>query len=208
MARAASNRAQLAAALLGLALLACPAPPARADFESEERERAARRADEDVWQAVFGQQVVAGARRELGKPYRWGGKTGEDGFDCSGYTAFVYGGMGIRLAPTALLQFQQGVEVERSGLLPGDLVFFLGRGSPLHVGIYEGEGRFLHAPGTGKVIGSSSLDEPYFLQRYVGARRLCPALDEERRRRAAPAALPGPEGTSTPTPTSNQETQP
>lgn len=204
MGRAGLNRGRIAAALLGLALLALPAPPARADYESEERARVARRAEEDVWQAVFGQRVVAEARRELGKPYLWGGKSGENGFDCSGYTAFVYGGLGVRLAPTALLQYQQGVEVERAGLLPGDLVFFLGQGSPLHVGIYAGDGNFLHAPGEGKFIESSSLDGPYFTQRYVGARRLCPSLEEERRRRAASAPVPNPEST----PTSTQETQP
>lgn len=197
------NRAALI--LLGLSLLG--ARPLRADFESEEQARHLRRAEDDVWQVVFGQGLVAEARRELGKPYLWGGKGGDKGFDCSGYTAFVYAGLGIKLAPTALLQFQQGVGVERAGLQAGDLVFFLGNGSPLHVGIYEGDGRFLHAPGAGKVIESSSLDAPYFIQRYVGARRLAPALDEERRRRAA-----GGTGNSSfspgSNPTSNQETKP
>jgi hypothetical protein len=179
------------AAVLGLALLCPPGvwtSPLRADIKAEEQARQWRQLNENIWQVVFGQRVVAQAKRQLGRPYVWGCKTGDPGFDCSGYTAYVFNSLGVPLASSALAQYQQGVEVEPAALQPGDLVFFTGQGSPLHVGIYEGDGLFLHAPGTGKVIESSSLDSPYFSRRFVGARRVAPDLDAERRRRAATKA--------------------
>ena len=132
------------------------------------------RAGEDIWATLFGERVVAEARRQIGRPYVWGGKTGNPGFDCSGYTAYVFRSLGVPLALSALDQYQQGDYVPEALLRPGDLVFFTGQGSPLHVGIYTGGGVFLQAPGTGKVIGTARLDAPYFARRYVGARRMTP----------------------------------
>jgi cell wall-associated NlpC family hydrolase len=161
--------------------LACPL---RADFRAEEKARRLARAGNDVWQALFGQRVLHEAKKQLGKPYIWGAKDGEQGFDCSGLTAYVYGTLGVPIAINAAGQYGQGISIERASLLPGDLVFFVGKGSPLHVGIYAGDNEFYHAPGTGKVIQSSSLDEPYFKNRYLGARRMTPSLEEVRRQRA------------------------
>lgn len=183
------------AAVLGLALLCLPgawASPLPADIKTEEQDRRWRQLNENIWQAVFGQRVVAQAKRQLGRPYVWGCKTGTPGFDCSGFTAYVFNSLGVPLASSALAQYQQGIEVEQGALQPGDLVFFTGQGSPLHVGIYEGDGLFLHAPGTGKVIESSRLDSTYFSRRFVGARRVAPDLDAERRRRAATSVSTSP----------------
>lgn len=208
MGRAALNRRAAGRAfgpVLGLILgLACAAPLC-ADYQAEEQARHLRQADESIWQALFGQRVLASARRELGRPYMWGGKTEATGFDCSGYTAFVLRSVGVALAPTALGQFGQGLDIDASALQPGDLVFFTGQGCPLHVGIYAGGGAFLHAPGTGKVIESSKLASPYFSQHFVGARRMTPSLDAMLRRRAAaahpaPGGAPGPSAISTTTP--------
>ena len=146
-------------------------------------DRRLKRADESVWQAVFWIAAVNEARKQVGKPYVWGDKEGRRGFDCSGYTAYVYSGLGLDLPPSALGQYQVGVGIERSALIPGDLVFFVGQGSPLHVGLYLGEGRFLHAPSSGKLIGEASLEEAYFNTRYIGARRVVPALQEARHKR-------------------------
>jgi hypothetical protein len=174
MARAASNR--LPAALLGLSLalgFLRPAPLA-ADLRSEEQDRLWRRINDNIRQAVFGQRVVVQARRLLGRPYIWGAKDGKPGFDCSGYTSYVFASLGVPLAMSALGQYQQGIEIDQGALQPGDLVFFTGQGSPLHVGVYEGDGSFLHAPGTGKVIESSRLDSRYFALHFIGARRITP----------------------------------
>jgi|GEM_PF-2586389 len=198
MARVASNNLRVGTlALLGLLLGLANVWPQflAADFREEERARVGRRVNGDLWQTVFGQRVVAEARRQLGRPYVWGGKTGDPGFDCSGYTAYVFNSLGVPLAASAWGQYQQGVEVEKAALRPGDLVFFAGRGSPLHVGIYAGDGLFLNAPGTGKVIESTRLDSAYFRPRFMGARRLVPDLENERRRRdrakaLAPSSIP------------------
>jgi len=186
MAPAALTRGR--AAVLGLALLCLSgvwSSSLIADIKAEEQDRRWKQLNENIWQAVFGQRVVARAKHQLGRPYVWGCKTGDPGFDCSGFTAYVFNSLGVPLASSALAQYQQGIEVEQAALQPGDLVFFTGQGSPLHVGIYEGDGAFLHAPGTGKVIESSRLDSPYFSRRFVGARRVAPDLDAEVRRRAA-----------------------
>jgi hypothetical protein len=181
MARAALNRA-LGPALLLLAL----AHPGRlaADLDQEDRARRLRQADEAVWQTVFGERVVTEARKQLGRPYVWGGKSQASGFDCSGYTAWVYRSLGVDIGVSALQQYQAGVSIPRSGLLPGDLVFFLGQGTPMHVGIYAGDGQFLHAPGAGKRIESSKIDSGYFSGHFLSGRRVVPALAVEQQRRS------------------------
>jgi hypothetical protein len=133
-----------------------------------------RRAGDNVQQLLFGQAVLREARRHLGQPYAWGGEGGDDGkggFDCSGYTQYVFKSFGIDLPRTALAQYQKGIEIEKPALLPGDLVFFLSNGAPMHVGIYAGDGKFLHAPRTGEVISEESLGKGAYSQRYLGARR-------------------------------------
>jgi len=146
----------------------------QADPRVEERERQIKRTRATLAQGVFGAVVLKKARALLGTPYVWGDKSGRYGFDCSGYTAHVFAQAGVTLTGSALEQYAQGSAVDKAGLLPGDLVFFLGSGSPMHVGIYEGQGRFLHAPGTGKRVQSSPLENGRYARRFVGARRLEP----------------------------------
>lgn len=132
------------------------------------------RLDAELRQLLWGKAVVAEAKKHLGKPYLWGGKTGEGGFDCSGYTAAVYGALGVELPAGAQSQMMQGASIPREALQPGDLLFFHGRGSPFHVGIYQGSGRFLHAPGTSKKIQSTALSGAWTARRWIGARRHAP----------------------------------
>jgi cell wall-associated NlpC family hydrolase len=116
-----------------------------------------------------GLQVVAIAMRYLGVPYKWGGASPSTGFDCSGFTMYVFAQIGVSLPHYAAAQYQMGVPVDRSELEPGDLVFFRGLG---HMGMYIGSGNFIHAPQTGDVVKISSLSEPYRVANWVGARRV------------------------------------
>ncbi|MGH3033199.1 MAG: C40 family peptidase, partial [Gaiellaceae bacterium] len=114
-------------------------------------------------------EVVPIALRYLGIPYRWGGSSPSTGFDCSGFTMYVYGRIGISLPHHAASQYGYGRPVSRSNLVPGDLVFFNGLG---HVGIYIGGGRFVHSPHAGDVVKISSLYDSWYASTWVGARRL------------------------------------
>jgi cell wall-associated NlpC family hydrolase len=111
-------------------------------------------------------QVVGIALQYLGIPYVWGGSSPATGFDCSGFTSYVFAQIGVSLPHHAASQYGYGTPVPYDQLAPGDLVFFSGLG---HVGIYIGGGQFVHAPHTGDVVRISSLAGH---GSYVGARRL------------------------------------
>jgi cell wall-associated NlpC family hydrolase len=110
----------------------------------------------------------------LGTPYRWGGSSPENGFDCSGLVGYVFRTIGIDLPRVSRAMAHEGTPVaSRAALAEGDLVFF-GRngGSVDHVGIYIGDGKFVHAPRTGRDVTVSSLSTGYWSQKYLQARRL------------------------------------
>lgn len=121
-----------------------------------------------------GESVVEFAKQYLGYKYVAGGASPSTGFDCSGFTSYVYKNFGVSLNRTSKDQVKNGVAVSRSELEPGDLVLFKGKtGSAIgHVGIYIGGGKFIHAstPSTGVII--SGLSESYYNTRYVSARRV------------------------------------
>ena len=113
-------------------------------------------------------RVVGFARHYLGVPYSYGGTSPSSGFDCSGFTRFVFAHFGITLPHYSGAQFGMGRRVSRAGLKPGDLVFFHGLG---HVGIYVGSGRFIHAPHSGTTVSIDSMSGWYSAS-YDGARRV------------------------------------
>jgi cell wall-associated NlpC family hydrolase len=112
-------------------------------------------------------RVVRYARRLLGAPYVYGGES-PSGFDCSGFTRYVFAHFGITLPHYTFGQYDLGRSVSRWSLEPGDLVFFDGVG---HVGLYIGDGRFIHAPHTGTRVSVDSLTG-WYGGRYDGARRV------------------------------------
>jgi cell wall-associated NlpC family hydrolase len=117
-------------------------------------------------------EIVERAESFIGVPYRWGGSSPRDGFDCSGFTMAVYRLNGLNLPRSSSAQWKVGSRVDRHELSKADLVFFSTSGGKRisHVGIYMGGDKFIHAPGRSKRIRISSLSNTYFRKRYVGAR--------------------------------------
>ena len=105
--------------------------------------------------------------------YKRGGREPSTGFDCSGFVRYVFRqGIGAELPNTSAAQFRAGHRIARSDLRRGDLVFFRTAGKRIsHVGIYVGNGEFIHAPSSGKRVSVSRLAEPYWSHRFAGAKR-------------------------------------
>ncbi|MDR3388565.1 MAG: C40 family peptidase [Rudaea sp.] len=105
--------------------------------------------------------------------YRRGGRVPATGFDCSGFVHYVFASaLGIDLPENSVSQFQAGMKIARDEMKTGDLVFFHIRGKRIsHVGIYLGEGRFIHSPTTGQRVRVDRLDESYWARRFAGAKR-------------------------------------
>jgi len=116
-----------------------------------------------------GALIARYARTFVGVRYRWGGMSPRTGFDCSGFVAFVYRRFGVSLPHYTVAQFQRGRRVARRALRPGDLVFFAGLS---HVGLYIGDGRFIHAPHTGTRVSVASLRRGWYRATFAGARRI------------------------------------
>jgi len=119
-------------------------------------------------------ELVMQAMGLLGVPYRTGGTSEEKGFDCSGFVRYMYEkSVGLVLPRRAEEQAKVTEEISRSELKPGDLVFFntLKR-TFSHVGIYVGDGKFIHAPRPGKAVRVDDMREAYWQQRFNGARRV------------------------------------
>ena len=121
-----------------------------------------------------GRQIASQALSFVGTPYVWGGES-PDGFDCSGLTYYVYKKYGYKLPRRARDQMTAGQWVPRKKLRAGDLVFFRISGGNIHVGIYTGDGQFVHAPQKGKVVEVRRLDNSWYRRRYHTARRVLPS---------------------------------
>lgn len=122
--------------------------------------------------SVTGDQIAAKAKQYLGVPYLWGG-TSPNGFDCSGFVYYVMNTMGIKISRTIPAMYTQGKAVSKSDLQPGDVVFFQNtyKEGLSHVGIYVGNGQFIHSPQSGQVVSFANLESSYYVKHYYGAVR-------------------------------------
>ena len=129
------------------------------------------------------EDIVYSARKQLGEPYRYGGHTPQTGFDCSGLVYWVFWENNLHLPRNAEEQLDYGEHVSRSDLQPGDVVFFkmnslvssIFDGAGYHVGIYVGNGKFIHAPSsTSGVVREDDLNSDFWDSHYYTARRMLP----------------------------------
>lgn len=154
-----------------------PAPPelpVEPDWTSEEAVALIRKSDAPDRLRQRLQEIVNDPQIRTSR-YVWAGES-PGSFDCSGLALYVYNGLDIRLPRVSLQQSEFGQAVERENLRGGDLVFFITRGDKVsHVGIYLGEGRFLHAANPREHLKITALDDPYYATRYAGARRVYPS---------------------------------
>ncbi|MGF6693346.1 murein DD-endopeptidase [Metapseudomonas resinovorans] len=120
------------------------------------------------------ERIVARAHELVGHRYKWGGTSVETGFDCSGLLFYLYRSVANLHLPrtTQAMLARREATVSHNELQPGDAVFFSHNGSrrSRHVGLYIGDGRFIHAPSTGKTIRINSLKEQYWKKNYLTAR--------------------------------------
>jgi cell wall-associated NlpC family hydrolase len=116
-------------------------------------------------------QAVDTALSMVGAPYEYGGSS-PDGFDCSGLVYYAYDAAGVTLprTTTQLLRGSRGIALDEAR--EGDLLFFEITSKPDHVGIFIGNKQFVHAPSSGKHVSVGTLDDPYWRNSFVGARRL------------------------------------
>ncbi|MEK6264958.1 MAG: NlpC/P60 family protein [Clostridium sp.] len=107
--------------------------------------------------------VISYATVFLGTPYLWAGTSPSTGFDCSGFTQYVYRHFGVSIGRSTGDQINSGVGVSKGALMPGDLVFFGSSNNPRHTGIYVGNNQYIHSPRTGDVIKISSMTRGDFI---------------------------------------------
>lgn len=151
---------RLSPLLLIVALAGCASSPERAEAP------ATRASDETA------RKAVAVAREMIGRPYRYAGDT-PAGFDCSGLVRYSYGRAGISMPRATPAQRNTTRLISVRSLRPGDLLFFDQEGKKAsHVGLYLGDGRFVHAPSSGGRVRTDSLGADFWKKHFVEARRI------------------------------------
>lgn len=143
---------------LSLLLVACSSSPSRQDIASEDQMN----------------DLVMYAVSLADTPYRYGGNSATSGFDCSGFVGHVYRqSLGVSLPRTSHEISRVGKQIGQSELRPGDLVFYNTQNASFsHVGIYVGDGKFVHSPRSGERVRTEQMQMSYWQTRYNGARRV------------------------------------
>ena len=119
--------------------------------------------------------IVRAALAQLGTPYKWGGTSPEEGFDCSGLAYWTFAQQGVSIPRLTSQQFRAGQKVSQDDVLPGDLLFYAwgsDRRQVTHVGIYVGEGQYVHSPGSGRTVLRAAAFDAAHRRRFLGARRI------------------------------------
>jgi len=117
-------------------------------------------------------EALSIAQNMIGSPYLYGGADPR-GFDCSGLVYYSYHKAGMYSPRSTTDQYRLSKRVHLTDLRPGDLVFFaISRNKPSHVGIYAGQGKFIHAPSSGKTVSYACLDDSYWKEKLIGTGRL------------------------------------
>ena len=161
-------------AALGLALAGCGSTPDRRATAARPAPPPIRIVDVVADDPVRANDVLMRALGLVGTPYRYGGNTPAGGFDCSGLVGFVYLDAARLYLPRTTREIAKvkSSTPPRDRLASGDIVVFADDGQVFHVGIYVGEGRFVHAPSTGGTVRLDRIDSPYWSRVYAGARRV------------------------------------
>jgi len=120
------------------------------------------------------EKIVDLATDMLGVTYRYGGHSPQKGFDCSGLVYYTHKQAGIKIPRTTRAQFRAVKQISYRSLEAGDLIFFNTKGNGIvsHVGIYLGDGKFIHAPSSGKRVSIANMNDRYWKHHYSGAGRL------------------------------------
>ncbi len=163
-----SRRGAAAAVLAACALVgACASAPERAG-------RPVGRASSTAAPAVTGVRIADLALELVGTPYRYGGEDPASGFDCSGLVYYTYRKNGVHVPRTSRQLFKAARKIALDDALRGDLVFFQDQAKLSHVGIYLGNGRFVHAPSSGSTVSVADVGVEYYQQHLVAVGRVLP----------------------------------
>jgi cell wall-associated NlpC family hydrolase len=160
--------------LLGciLSLSGCLSTPERLDQQEQRLEQQLSQAETRQDHSLMDgrrMELIGQALSLIGIPYRLGGSSPEQGFDCSGLVQYSLNNIGVQTPRTTAEQFSQAQPKPVDDLLPGDLIFFRIDRATNHVGIYLGGGDFIHAPRAGSPVRLESLHKSYWRKRFRGA---------------------------------------
>ncbi len=151
--------------MVALVLCACGSQPERAPSTS-------RHSKPEVHERQsVGQRAATIAVQQVGVPYRYGGNS-NSGFDCSGLVHYSYAQAGKRVPRTTGQLWSATTTVDATALLPGDLLFFSIEGKMSHVGMYIGDGKFVHAPSSGRTVTVARMDAPFYSAALLRAARV------------------------------------